>query len=338
MKSKHEAAIEAVYRGKLPRGGGFIEVPTALFADDSGESQRGPALPGIAFYSRPAAGGDPQVFRRPDQPFSSLAIAALDSILVREEDLSALKVYVEALFAGSGEASMQPQRRMEILRRSAVRVVEDLFEEPTPEKITQSTKVVSSFVHVLMKDPGSYMLLARLSSHDPYTLQHSVGTAVNCIILARKIGITDEAVLHEAGVAGLLHDVGKVRVKQEIINKNGPLDDFEWEEMRAHVSEGYELVKEHPDISERTKRAILEHHEDKDGGGYPQGLKSSEIDLVSKIVTLCDIYNALTTNRPYAKARSPFEAFQFIREKLSHKVDEELFRHLVEVYGGKVPT
>ncbi|HUP57782.1 MAG TPA: HD domain-containing phosphohydrolase, partial [Bdellovibrionota bacterium] len=221
-------------------------------------------------------------------------------------------------------------------RRSAMMVCEDLFENPTKENITRSTKVVGSFVYLLMKEPQSYLLLSKLSSHDPYTLQHSVGASVATIILGKKIGMTNEKELLELGMAGLLHDIGKVKVKKEIINKNGPLDELEWEEMRQHSNEGYELVKGHPELSDRTKRAILEHHEDKTGTGYPRGLRASETDIFSRIVCICDIFNALTTDRTYSKARTPFDAFQLMREKLGHKIDQELFKHLVLIYGGKI--
>jgi HD-GYP domain-containing protein (c-di-GMP phosphodiesterase class II) len=223
-----------------------------------------------------------------------------------------------------------------MMRRSALMVCEDLFENPSKENITRSTKVVGSFVYLLMKEPQSYLLLSKLSSHDPYTLQHSVGAAVGSIILGRKIGMSNEKELLDLGLAGLLHDIGKVKVKKEIINKNGPLDEIEWEEMRQHSNEGYLLLKDHPEISERTKRAVLEHHEDKSGTGYPRGIKSAETDIFSRIVCITDIFNALTTDRTYSKARTPFDAFQLMREKLTHKIDGDLFMHLVLIYGGKI--
>jgi putative nucleotidyltransferase with HDIG domain len=187
-----------------------------------------------------------------------------------------------------------------------------------------------------MKDPKAYLFLAKLSSHDPYTLQHSVGAAVNAIILARKIGITSEKELNEVGMGGLFHDLGKVKVRPEIINKAGPLDEQEWEEMRQHPEAGFELLKGNPDVPDRSKRAVLEHHEDKTGGGYPYKRPYREIDLHSKIVGIADIFNALTTKRSYADARTPYQAFELMGDKMRHKIDEDLFAALVLVYGGKL--
>jgi HD-GYP domain-containing protein (c-di-GMP phosphodiesterase class II) len=187
-----------------------------------------------------------------------------------------------------------------------------------------------------MKEPKSYLLLSQLSGHDAYTLRHSVGTSIHCIILAKKSGITQEHELNEIGLAGLLHDIGKTKVKREIINKNGPLDELEWEEMRQHAQAGYDIVKDNPLISDRIKCAIWEHHEDRNGTGYPQKKKLADTDLFSRIVSVCDIFNALTTDRTYSKAKSPLEAFQLMKDKLAYKYDEHLFKELVRIYGGAV--
>ena len=188
-----------------------------------------------------------------------------------------------------------------------------------------------------MKEPESFPFLQKLSHHDPYTVRHSVGTAINCIMLAQKIGIKDPKLLNDIGTAGLLHDIGKVKIDPGIINKPGKLDPQEWEVMQTHSAEGFELVRNNDSIDERAKRAILEHHEEKEGTGYPLKLHFDEVDQFSKIVAISDIFNAITTNRPYSKALTPFEAFQLIKEKMPHKIDEELLRHLILLYGGSLP-
>lgn len=338
MASTNRSELLArISAGRVQHRLGYFEVPTLLFVEKVDVNQ--PSLPSIAFYvfKEDHQTPGPTLLREADQPYSALALSTHENVWIRDEDFPAIRTLSETLLTRpENGSSLTPEKRMEGLRKTAMLVVEDLFENPSPENIKKSTQVVSSFVYVLMKDPKAYLLLSKLSSHDPYTLQHSVGTAVNCIILARKSGISDEQELSEVGLAGLLHDIGKVRIKKEIINKNGPLDEDEWEEMRQHSEEGYNLVKDNPDLSLRTKLAILEHHEDKLGKGYPLGKKTNEVDAFSKIVCICDIFNALTTNRSYSKARTPFEALQFMRDNLVHKVDEELFKCLVLVYGGRI--
>lgn len=332
-RGNHQQALESVNAGRVSRQNGYCEIPTAVFVDKIDVNM--PPLPPVAFYI--FKNGKAEMIRKADQPYSPLALSVHETVWIHEEDFHHLKAYAENLIVNPNLAATLPvEKRMEALRKSAMLVVEDLFEHPTEENINKSVKVVGSFVYVLMKDPKAYLFLAKLSSHDPYTLQHSVGTAVASIILAKKLGVNSEKELLEVGLGGLLHDIGKVKVKKEIINKNGPLDELEWDEMRQHAAEGYELIKSNPQIGELTKRAVLEHHENKNGTGYPKGLKGDEIHLFSRIVCLCDTFNALTTDRTYSKARSPYDAFQFIRDKLAHKVDEELFRQLVLVYGGKI--
>ena len=196
--------------------------------------------------------------------------------------------------------------------------------------------MVGSFVYLLMRDPAAYMHLATLSSHDPYTLQHSVGTGVNAIILGKKMGIKDETSLTELGLGGLLHDIGKCKVDTKIINKPGPLDEREWGEMQQHSHWGFQLIEGNGELSAPTKRAVLEHHEDKTGKGYPKGILWADVHDFAKIVALCDIFNALTTDRSYSKAKTYFDALALIREKMKHKFDDRAFEALVAIYGGKL--
>lgn len=312
---------------------GFYELPTSLFVQKVDVNMA--PLPPVAFYK--IENGAPVLLRGENQPFSPLVLSQHDTVWIREADFAKIKGQAEGMLTNPKiGAGLPPQKRVELLRRSAIMVCDELFQNPTPENISRSSKIVGSFVYLLMKEPQSYLLLAKLSSHDPYTLQHSVGTAVNTVILAKKIGVKDEKELLEAGMAGLLHDIGKVKVRKEVINKEGPLDEDEWEEMRQHSTAGFEMIKDHPELSDRTKRAVLEHHEDNNGTGYPKGVKSKDTDVYSRIVAISDVFNALTTNRSYSKARTPFDAFQFMHEKLGHKIDQELFRSLVLIYGGKI--
>jgi putative nucleotidyltransferase with HDIG domain len=332
-KTAHEKALQAVHSGRVLKRDGFCEVPTSLFSDKIDPTM--PRLPAIDFFLFEDADFTPMV--PPGQTISFAQLASQPTVWVNESEFENVRKYAEAMIRRQiADPALSQEDKLRALKNSALLVVEDLFEKPTQENIQRSMKVVGSFVYVLMKDPKSYLHLNQLSDHDPYTLRHSVGTAVNSIILAKKLGITDEKELIDVGMAGLLHDIGKVKVRREIINKDGPLDELEWEEMRNHAQAGYEIIKNDPNLSERTKRAVWEHHEEQNGTGYPQGLKHSETDLFSRIVCICDVFNALTTDRTYSKARTPFDAFQLMRDKISHKIDNGLFQELVKIYGGQI--
>ena len=327
------AAVELVFAGNVTRQSGYCEIPTSLLV--SRFDVKMPDLPDPEFYFQKE--GQFQQLRPAKQPISYLALSLHSSIWVKDADFPQMQTFAEKMLRKiSTDPSLPAEKRVEVLQKSAMKVVEGLFETPSKENIDRSVKVVGSFVYLLMKDPKAYLLLSKLSDHDPYTLRHSVGVSVHAIILAKKLGISDENELNEVGIAGLLHDIGKTKVKREIINKEGPLNDIEWEEMRSHPREGYDIIKNHPNLSERTKLAVLEHHEDRDGTGYPQKVPLSTTDLFSRIVAISDIFNALTTDRSYSKAKLPFEAFQLMKDKLSKKFDEDLFQKLVKIYGGEL--
>ena len=265
----------------------------------------------------------------------NLAENGVQNIFIESSDAPSFTRYVEEILAQLPTTSnLADPTKMTLLRNSALNVVNDIFSAPTPENIKRGVKAVSGFVYVLMKDPKAYGMLLGLSNHDHYTLQHSVGVATNAIILAHKIGINDEKTLIELGTGGLLHDIGKTKVSPAIINKKGPLDEGEWAEMKQHAQWGYEMIQHNPDVGMRAKLAIWQHHEEPSGKGYPMGLTLDQIDLFAKIVTISDIYNALTTDRSYSDAKPPFEAFKVIKSKLSHKIDQALFESMVLIYGG----
>jgi putative nucleotidyltransferase with HDIG domain len=332
--ARRTQTIQKFIRGDHHREGEYLGFASWLVFDhvDVG----GADLPPVALYRR----NGPRQFeklRDAHEPYSILALSALPEVWIRDEDIHKFRLHVEALFVQKSPLlkELPLEARASLIRSSAIHVMDDIFAEPSEENIKRGTQVVGSMVYTLMKDPNAYQLLSKLSAHDPYTLQHSVGTAVHSIMLAKKMGMKTEEELNAAGIAGLLHDVGKVKVKKEIINKNGPLEELGWEEMRQHSLEGYNIVKDNPNVPEAAKLAILEHHEDKNGSGYPHGKKGSEVGLLSKIVCIADIFNALTTDRTYSKARNVFDALQFMKTQIHHKVDDAVFLELVKLYKGE---
>lgn len=299
-------------------------------------------LPDITLYLSHARTGLFRVFRGKGLYISQTEVDSLASndvaeLFIDRTDIPAFTTYVESLLQEMQSSSaMATEQAVNLLRTSAIHVMQDIFVQPSPENIARGVKAVSGFVYTLMRDPKAYRLLLSLSSHDHYTLQHSVGVATNAIILAKKAGINDEKSLIEVGVGGLLHDIGKTKIPKEVINKKGPLDESEWQEMKKHSLYGYEILKDNRDIGTRARLAVMQHHEDHNGTGYPMGLRADQVSITARIVTLADIFNAITTDRSYSQAKPPFEAFKLIKEKLFYKVDPKLFELLVLIYGGKI--
>jgi len=135
------------------------------------------------------------------------------------------------------------------------------------------------------------------------------------VALLSALGIKDPAILRDAGMGALLHDIGKSKVPLEVLNKPGPLNADEWTVMRKHPSFGFEMLSE-TIVPERGRDIVIQHHEKINGVGYPYGLKGDSIPLVAQVVSICDAYDAMTTNRCYQKAKKPFDAFAIITKDM----------------------
>lgn len=309
----------------------FIGLKIHLIRPDS--------IPSVSFFVK--RGKRYRIFRDQRQPFSAFEIqhlldAGIDRLFLSRADAPIVRQYLETFLAKSDNPQVSVEAQVSLMRASAVSFTEELFQDPSPENIRKGMKVVSGFVNLLVRDPKAFYHLIRLSSHDPYTYQHSVGVGLNAIALGKRLRLSGDQELQDLGISGLLHDIGKTKVNPAIINKPGPLDKPEWEEMKQHSSWGYEILKDNRDVSQKSKLGVLHHHEEANGGGYPHGLIDNQISVFAKIITIADIFNALTTDRTYSKAKSPFEAFKLIQGVMMHKVDRQLFAELVMIYGGKL--
>lgn len=153
--------------------------------------------------------------------------------------------------------------------------------------------------------------ISELKVSDEYTFKHSVDVATMSMIIAKKHGLSEKDI-YEIGIAGLLHDIGKSKIPNEVLNKPGRLTDEEFSLMKQHTLLGYQILKNKKDISDRIKMAVLQHHEKINGKGYPQGLSTEKINLFAKIMSVADIYDALVTERPYKKPFSKRNAVEII--------------------------
>ncbi len=162
---------------------------------------------------------------------------------------------------------------------------------------------------------GVFDMLHNLRDNSDTVYMHSLNVSLICNTLATWMRLPNDKV-QLATAAGLLHDIGKVLLPQELTNKTAPLSDYEQKLMREHVTKGYELVK-NKDIDTHIKNAVLMHHELRDGSGYPFHLKGDQIDEISSIVTVANVYDDMTTKKEYRAAICPFEVIaQFEKEGL----------------------
>jgi putative nucleotidyltransferase with HDIG domain len=171
----------------------------------------------------------------------------------------------------------------------------------------QAQSLVREVSDSVLRNPGALVSLARLKTADDYSYMHSVAVCALMVALARALDFDDDA-CREAGMAGLLHDMGKALMPSEILNKPGQLSDEEFAVMRSHPERGWQMLRENQSVSDAVLDVCLHHHERIDGSGYPHRLAGEDISLLARMGAVCDVYDAITSNRPYKAGWDPAES------------------------------
>ncbi|MCR6502300.1 HD-GYP domain-containing protein [Shinella sp. CPCC 101442] len=257
---------------------------------------------------------------------------------------------VRAILATSAAyALVNPQRSTIDIDADAVVTAED--QKRTQEAVRQGTSALrDSFAAVRAGDlkietlgpvadeirdhidaaPEVFLKVTRLKSKDEGTYMHSLAVSALMMRLARTLDY-DDAMVRELGVAGLLHDVGKLMIPNAILNKAGQLEAAEKSRMRGHPEIGYRLLKELGDISPLTLDIVRFHHEVLDGSGYPLGLKAEQLGQEIRLSTVCDVFEALTSARPYKRAWTTRDALNWMFDR-GHLFDKKLVLRLGSIF------
>ncbi len=187
--------------------------------------------------------------------------------------------------------------------------------------ITDLFSISQEIVSEVQTKSDILAFMHNLKLSDDYTYTHSVNVSLLCNIFGQWLGF-DKEKLKNITVAGLIHDIGKVKIDPNILNKPGKLTPEEFEEIKKHPVYGYRMVQ-NQDIHRDIKLAVLMHHEKYDGTGYPTGAKSNQINEFAKIVAIADIYDAMTSNRSYRDRFCPFKVIQTFEQECYGKLDTE---------------
>jgi HD-GYP domain-containing protein (c-di-GMP phosphodiesterase class II) len=193
-------------------------------------------------------------------------------------------------------------------------------------------QLVEEISDSVARNPGALISLARLKTVDDYTYMHSVAVCAMMVGLAKQLGLDAEQT-RLAGMAGLMHDLGKALMPMEVLNKPGKLTDAEFNIIKTHPSEGHRMLLTGSDVSPIVLDVCLHHHEKTDGSGYPKGLKADEISLFAKMGAVCDVYDAITSNRPYKLGWDPAESLRKMAEWASGHFDGKVFQAFVKSLG-----
>lgn len=191
--------------------------------------------------------------------------------------------------------------------------------------------LVDEVVESINRHPDALLSLARLKTADEYTYMHSVAVCALMVSLGRQLGLSDDQ-CRDAGMAGMLHDLGKAAMPQEILNKPGKLTNEEFDIIKTHPARGYEMLLDSPNVSDGAKDVCLHHHERYDGTGYPDKLAGEKISLLARMGAVCDVYDAVTSDRPYKAGWDPAHALSQMATWKGH-FDTIVFQSFVKGVG-----
>lgn len=221
--------------------------------------------------------------------------------------------------------------------------VEDIISESLEKKaaqalhkmdIDEALDVANDITEELSTNGEISLNLVSLRTNSDYTYKHSVNVSVLSVLIGMGIGMK-KTMLKELAAAGLLHDIGKINIPSDILNKPGALTEEEYELIKKHSEMGYENIKDNVLISSKIKMGVYMHHENLNGTGYPLGLQDDQIYTFAKIIHVADVYDAITSKRVYKKAQAPAEAIDFLQKNVGTMFEKQLvdaFIKYVPVY------
>jgi len=221
------------------------------------------------------------------------------------------------------------------IAENAKLVMTELYDQARLGRIVEAdtlVPLVDEIAASIARNQSALTSILRLKSKDEYTYVHSVAVAALMINLGREVGGFDRDTLRDAGVAGLLHDIGKMAMPAEVLGKPGDLTSAEYSIMKTHTERGYHLLSQSSDVPEMAFDVCLHHHERVNGTGYPKRLKGGQITLFARMGAVCDVYDALTSNRPYKEAWVPNMALKTMFGSRGH-FDSDILTAFIRSVG-----
>ena len=212
--------------------------------------------------------------------------------------------------------------------------IDSMFHEARMGKainIEDAVSIVEEVTASVMRNPDALIGIVRLKTKDNYTYMHSVAVCALMVSLAKQLALSEKQT-REAGLAGLLHDIGKMAIPSDILNNSGKLTDVEFEVIKNHPMAGYQILLEGGQICEVALDVCLHHHERMDGAGYPQCLSGDAISQFARMGAVCDVYDAITSNRSYKQGWCPSESLRQMAEWKGH-FDPAIFQAFVKCIG-----
>lgn len=206
--------------------------------------------------------------------------------------------------------------------------------------LNQLEIVIQNILNEVTAQDGFFSVINELKSEDEYTYLHSIETSIYSVITGKRLNLSDEN-LRKLGVGSLLHDIGKIRTPKDVLLKKGKLNEEEFKQIKRHPIDGKEILIQSGIVDDDILDIVSQHHEKIDGSGYPLGIKGDSMNMLSKIVAVSDIYDALTTDRVYRAKLKKYEVIEYLYCLVNTELDIDVvrsFSKVIKIYpiGSKV--
>ncbi len=266
-----------------------------------------------------------------------LAVQNIESVYIKKDDQPAFFNYLENNFQQIiADINIPFDERTKIVHRAATNLVKDLYVDPVTENIRRIMAFARYMVDYVIDDRKAAESLLKMAVHEYGSHTHSVNVAAVGTLFGQKLGMGLQE-LYGLCAGILLHDVGKTRISANILNKKGKLTEEEFDIVKKHPELGVKVLTESGIEFKEELIITLQHHENDDGSGYPNGLKKDEIHLCGKISRMIDVYGALTANKAYGDAVRPFAALVEMKSEMINCFDIDLFKKFILFLGPYDP-
>jgi HD-GYP domain-containing protein (c-di-GMP phosphodiesterase class II) len=271
------------------------------------------------------------------QHLRRLLMNNVTELYIAEEDIGPYRSYLRAhLPSVLADTRLDVAEKAGVLYASAQAVLEEVLERPpTRTSVEEGKDIVTHTVDFMTSDDFMLEHLLRKFAMEYYLYTHSINVVAYAIALSLRAGYTDRATLREISHGAMLHDIGMGRVSDRIRRKEGPLSEWEWQQVKEHPRCGYDMLHRTGGLGEIALDIVLHHHETLDGSGYPDGLKNEAVSPFVRIVSIANVFDAMTTARPHQRALSSFDALQHMQRGLRLQLDQNLLRQFIALMGLK---
>ena len=293
---------------------------------------------GFNLYLHQDSTTDPVLYCSHDAPLTGeqrriLVDSNVKTMYISKSDSDLYQEYLEEHIGDILNApDVTAAQKTEVMYGCAQTMLESMFTAPdAPGLMKRSHAMVAEISEFVFRDKDAFPSFLETCALDYAVYSHSVNVFMYSLSLAQRLGYTDRDWLNRFGTGALLHDIGKSRIDPEILHFPGSLTDEQWEIIRMHPVWSWEILTKQGITDEVILNVARSHHEKLTGKGYPDNLPAEEVLDYVRIVTICDIFDALTTKRSYKDAADTFSALKLMREKMADELDFEMFKVFVNM-------